>query len=243
MQNIVFLDTETGGVDAGYHSLLSLAAIVTDSNFNEIRRFETLVRHADYRVCGEALRKNKINLAGDDSWPDALAVKKAFVSFLDKPQSILDGVRNEHSRYVIYGKNPNFDVLFLKAFFGEDVYKSLFMYYTRDVAEMFMVLVDEGIYDRPRSLTLQDLCVVLGVEHDPNALHNAMYDTQMTLRCAQRMQEQMRRVSQLVQQARGTRAVVRPAVPVAVPGAVPAARPAARPAAPPTARPSAPPRV
>jgi DNA polymerase III epsilon subunit-like protein len=209
MSNIVFLDTETGGTDPKQHSLLSLAAIITDTSFNEIRRFESFVRQPAYVVSGEAIRKNKIDVSGDESWPDALSVKQAFVEFLGLPVDILNGVKNVDNRWVIHGKNPNFDVLFLKAFFGEHVYNSLFMYYTRDVTETFVVLVDEGIYQRPKHLTLQDLCIVLGVEHDENALHNAMYDTEMTLKCAQKMQVQINQVRQLVQQVRARRAAVR----------------------------------
>jgi len=202
MSNIVFLDTETGGTDPNTDSLLSLAAVIVDTDYNEIRRFETFIRQPGYTVSGEALRKNKIDISGDDTWPEAAAVKQAFVQFLGKPLSVLDGVKDENNRWVIYGKNPEFDVRFLKAFFGDHVYNSLFMYYSRDVSETFMVLVDEGIYQRPKHLTLQDLCVVLGVEHDAQALHNAMYDTQMTLKCAQRMQVQIKNVRNLVQQVR-----------------------------------------
>ena len=193
-KNIVFLDTETGGLIAGRHSLLSIAMVVCDARYCPIRRFETFVQHPEICITPEAMRKNRINLVASSEWPTQQQVLESMLRFLDRPLDILQGRVYETDRWLIHGKNPQFDVQMLKHFMGEHVFNSTFLYYSRDIAETFMVLEDLGLVQLPMKLSLQDICVTLGIPHDPNALHNAMYDTEMTLKCMQVMVGKLRSV-------------------------------------------------
>lgn len=193
-RNIVFLDTETGGLIAGRHSLLSIAMIVCDARYCAARKFETFVQHEEMVVTPQAMAKNRINLAAALEWPTRATVVEGILRFLGRPLDILKGRVDETDRWLIHGKNPQFDVQMLKDFMGEHVFNSTFLYYSRDIAETFMVCEDLGLVQMPRSLHLQDICVALGVAHDPNALHNAMYDTEMTLKCMQIMVAKLRSI-------------------------------------------------
>lgn len=208
MQNIVFLDTETGGFDASQHSLLSIAMVVTDTRYCEIRRFETFIRHPRFVVTPEAMAKNRIDLSQSTAWPTVDEAKRAIVTFLDKPLSVLNGVPDERNLWLIHGKNTGFDVRMLQAFFGEDVFRSLFWYFSRDIAETFLTLAEMGIVQMStRGLSLHDICNALRIEHDPSYLHDALYDTLMTLECMKVMKEKMRRVGLLIDANRRPRPI------------------------------------
>lgn len=189
----LFLDTETGGLDPYDHSLLSVAAIKVDSDFREIARFETYIRSDVFVVTPKAMEINRINLASSCAWPTHQEAKGLFLDFLGVTREVLEKPVKV-DRWRINGKNPAFDMGMLRAFFGFDVFDRVFMYAARDIQETYENLVELGVYRPLGRHKLHDLCTALGIQHDEGALHNAMYDTEMTLRCAQKMHAVKRRL-------------------------------------------------
>ena len=109
-QPLLFLDTETGGLDPRSHSLLSLGLVVGDGP-RLTHSLEILVRHEPYVVSAEGMKVNRIDLVRHSETaldpPVALAVLEVFLEqhFPHRCQPI-----------TLAGHNVGFDQAFLGAF-------------------------------------------------------------------------------------------------------------------------------
>jgi DNA polymerase III epsilon subunit-like protein len=106
---ILFIDTETGGIDPASHSLLSLALVVWKEL--EVRAtIEILVNDGVLNVTEKALEINGINLSEHK--------KKAVspVLALQQLDQFLDIHFSRDEKIILGGHNINFDVNFLNAF-------------------------------------------------------------------------------------------------------------------------------
>jgi len=107
---LLFLDTETGGLDPRTHSLLSLGLVVGDGP-KVANSLEILVRHEPYVVSAEGMKVNRIDLVAHSEAAleplVALAVLEVFLEqhFMHRCQPI-----------VLAGHNVGFDQAFLGAF-------------------------------------------------------------------------------------------------------------------------------
>lgn len=105
--NYLFVDLETGGLNPERHSILQLAAVLTDENLKVRGYFMTYVRpHPSLEVTAEALAINQIKV--EDLWdaPDETQVAQAFSNFAN--------LVNPKPRFA--GFNCKFDLLFLDEF-------------------------------------------------------------------------------------------------------------------------------
>ena len=109
-QSMLFLDTETGGLDPRSHSLLSLGLVVGEGPAVS-HSLEILIRHEPYVVSGGGLKVNRIDLVQHS----ALA--------LDPPvaATVLDVFLDQHFPHrckpiILCGHNVAFDQGFLGAF-------------------------------------------------------------------------------------------------------------------------------
>ncbi len=109
-QPMLFLDTETGGLDPGSHSLLSLGLVVGDGPV-PAHSLEILVRHEPYVVSAGGLKVNRIDLA------------RHHEAALDPPMAlnVLDVFLDQHFPHqckpiILAGHNVAFDQAFLGAF-------------------------------------------------------------------------------------------------------------------------------
>lgn len=110
---ILFIDTETGGIDPASHSLLSLALVVWKEL--EIRAsIEILVNDGVLHVTEKALEINGINLSEHQ--------KKAVtpVIALERFHQFLDTHFPKDEKIILGGHNINFDVNFLNAFLTQN---------------------------------------------------------------------------------------------------------------------------
>lgn len=199
MANNVFIDTETGGLVESQHSLISIAAIITDERYTELDRVEYFIKQPYYVVTPKAMAVNKIDLTTSDTWAEPEAVKADFLDFLKLPANIMKGVSNDRGRWLVHGKNPGFDVRFLKVFLGEEMYRSMFLYYERDITDTYVELSDIGVYPKLAKMSLQDLCVALEVDVGAGAFHGALFDTEMTVKCMQAMDRKKQWVKKLIE--------------------------------------------
>ena len=109
----LFLDTETGGIDPGRHSLLSLGLVVGDEGAMR-HSMEILVKQEPYVVTGGGLKVNRINLVQHDAAAlepvEVLAVLDVFL------QQYFPCVNEP---ITLVGHNVAFDRDFLGVFFAE----------------------------------------------------------------------------------------------------------------------------
>lgn len=177
----LFFDCETGGLTADY-SLLTLAAIVADKDFNPVRggnSVDTLsleIRHPTYVVSPEALTINKIDLVHHSACGLKLEqAREKFASFLEQAKQVCG------DKLIPAGHNLPFDLKFVWAqLMPEDVWRRYCHHHFVDTMVVARFFKAVGIIEGGCSLVdLRDLFHV-----DTGVAHNAMADTKATLAIA-----------------------------------------------------------
>lgn len=113
MDKILFIDTETGGLDPQKHSLLSLGLVVWEKG-ELVDKIEILVNDGKLAATNEALEINKINL--DEHKINSLSpneVINQIIYFIKKNFTL-------NQKITLAGHNINFDVNFLKHFLSQN---------------------------------------------------------------------------------------------------------------------------
>lgn len=177
----LFLDCETGGLTPDY-SLLTLAAIVADKDFNPVRggtSDDTLyleIRHPTYVVSPEALTINKIDLVHHSA--RGLKLEQAQQKFAE---FVLKGKDMCGDKLIPVGHNLAFDLNFVWAqLMPNDVWRRYCHYHTMDTMVAARFFKAAGVIEGGCSLV--DLCELFHV--DAKDAHNAMADTKATMAVA-----------------------------------------------------------
>lgn len=108
---LLFIDTETGGMDPGKHSLLSLAMVVWEG-MEIIDSQEILINDGVLSVTKEALSINKIDMETHKQF--AIPSSQAMDEILQFIGKNFPG----ENKITIAGHNVHFDVNFLRSFFS-----------------------------------------------------------------------------------------------------------------------------
>lgn len=178
----LFLDTETGGLDPQY-SLLTLAAVIADKDFNPVRggnKEDTLylqIRHPEYLVTPDAMTINKIDLVYHSA--RGLKIEEARTAFEEfiKKGTALTGVR----KLMPVGHNLAFDLRFIWAqLMPREVWQRYCGYHFLDTMIVARFFNAVGLLNHGCSLT--DLRELFQIE--TGEAHNALADTQATLAVA-----------------------------------------------------------
>jgi DNA polymerase III alpha subunit (gram-positive type) len=188
----LFLDTETGGLTPRY-SLLTLAAIVADKDFNPIRGGtdkDTLyleIRHPTYIVSPEALTINKIDLTHHSARGVKLEeAKQKFEDFLQTARVVAG------DKLIPIGHNLSFDLKFVWAqLMSEDVWRRYCQHQALDTMIAARFFKAAGVIDCNCNLTA--LCELFHV--DTADAHNALGDTRSTMAVARALMEIARNVT------------------------------------------------
>lgn len=109
---ILFIDTETGGLIPGVHSLLSIGLVVWCEN-EILDTLELNINDGALNVTEQALKINKINI--EEHRRNSITPNIAFQKIIDFIQIHFDVTTS--SSITLGGHNINFDVNFLKHFF------------------------------------------------------------------------------------------------------------------------------
>ena len=107
---LLFLDTETGGVDCNKHSLLSIGLAVWESNGKIVDSTEIIIEHASYVVTSTAQSINKFDQ--EIHKKSAVSPSKAISVLLNFCELYFD----DGLLIPLAGHNTQFDVGFLKVF-------------------------------------------------------------------------------------------------------------------------------
>jgi DNA polymerase III subunit epsilon len=108
---LLFIDTETGGLDPGKHSLLSLAMVIWE-DMEIVDSQEILINDGILSVTEEALSINKIDL--EKHKQSAVSSSQA----LDKILLFICKHFPRQRKITLAGHNVHFDAAFLRSFFS-----------------------------------------------------------------------------------------------------------------------------
>lgn len=173
----LILDCETGGVDNSY-SLLTAYFHLTNDKFEKIDDLSLFLKPDDkiYRICGQALNVNKINLVEHDKI--AITYKEGgtlLYNFLNTYSK--DGA----DKLTIVGHNVGYDrECVIRNLINRGTWDKFCSYRLRDTQTIACFLIDCGIIE-DISGSLESLIKYFDIPCDENQLHNAKIDTLMTM--------------------------------------------------------------
>lgn len=135
---LLFIDTETGGLDPQKHSLLSIGVVVWDASEGELFSDEYYIRSEKYSVTKTAARLNHFNeyiqreLALD---PDCV---------VEKLIAIKEQYFREYPSIPLAGHNVSFDIQFIKMMFSScgRSFEKLFSHRSVDTYSIIKYLSD-----------------------------------------------------------------------------------------------------
>lgn len=135
---LLFIDTETGGLDPQKHTLLTIGVVVWDEKLGEIHSDEFAVYSDTYTITKSALRINHFN--EEQHREKAISPKEIVRKF----HEIKSNYFQEHNVIPLAGHNTFFDVQFLKQLFiscGRS-FEKLFSHRVVDTYSMIKYLSD-----------------------------------------------------------------------------------------------------
>ena len=174
MKRLVVVDTETGGLDANEHSILSLGAVIwTDGVLSE--PFHMYIREEDMKTTPEALKVNGIT--ADDL---SHAMSPSFVVSLFEQWLHDNGV---YSKATLGGHNiAGFDMGFIKRLYRLAGKRMPFDYHVQDTMSLALGLRFADRLNVP-SVKLDALCAHFGItirEGGVTGAHNSAEDAVAT---------------------------------------------------------------
>ena len=186
-QSMLFLDTETGGLDPLSHSLLSLGLVVGDGP-RVANSLEILIRHEPYVVTGGGMKVNRIDLVQHSA------------GALDPPiaLSVLDVFLDQHFPHmckpiILAGHNVGFDQAFLGAFLeglGHHL-EPRFSHRVVDTHSLAAALRDAGKLPLD-NLSSSALFAHFGIEVPEDQRHTALGDALATFELYWKLVERMK---------------------------------------------------
>lgn len=143
IENYIFIDTETGGIDPNKHSLLSIGLCAWNIKDGIIGEKEIFVKNDNYIVTKHARAMNKFN---EESHSKVALDQKTAIQELIK--FCREYVPEQYAIPII-GHNIQFDVSFLKVLFNQN-HRSFNQYFSHryiDTYSVFKTLVIAGIIE------------------------------------------------------------------------------------------------
>ena len=181
---ILWIDTETTGLDPARHEIIQLAGII---EINKVIKdsFNFRCRPTNPgTVSEEALKVIGHTLDEIRQWPEPRSLFKGFLQtigpYINK--------HNKNDKYIVGGQNVEFDYRFLEATAKLHKFDYLFAYlgyHKIDTIHMAMIAKLLGRLDVP-NLRLQTLAKHLNIPLDDNA-HDAFADITATRQVAQQL--------------------------------------------------------
>lgn len=169
---ILFIDTETGGIDPTNHSLLSMAFVVWEES-KIIDSSEILVNDGELKVTKEALEINGIDL--EEHKTKALTPELA----IQKMDDFFNIHFSPNEKITLAGHNINFDVNFIMFFLKKYNYKhnDRFSYRYVDTATVLMYLYLTGWIEK-KVFSLEEALELFEIK--AGKLHTALGDAYAT---------------------------------------------------------------
>ena len=170
---LLFIDTETGGVNEKENSLLSIALICWNNGVT-VDKLEIYIKEDNYNVTERAMDINGLDLSyvyANGHYPnDAIEIISNFIhrNFNDE-------------KAVLCGHNVGFDIRFLKELYSKSNknYDELISYRSLDTASIFRFLSIAGKFNGVEVNSLDDAIKYFNLSFDNR--HTAMGDIEKTV--------------------------------------------------------------
>ncbi|MBS6174106.1 MAG: 3'-5' exonuclease [Clostridiales bacterium] len=140
MARLLFIDTETGGLDPEKHSLLSVGFVVWDSIVGEYYSAEYYLKNENYYITKTAQKINKLT---DSDFADAIIPKDLIKKF----EEIKEIYFADYVSIPLAGHNTQFDVQFIRKMFKDNrrSFDNIFLHRIVDTYSILKFLQDAGI--------------------------------------------------------------------------------------------------
>ncbi len=179
MARLLFIDTETGGLDPEKHSLLSVGFVVWDSVLGECYSAEYHLKNEKYCITKTAQRINKLT---DSDFDNAISSRDLIKTFVEiKEKYFVD-----YTAIPLAGHNTQFDVQFIKKMFKENhrSFDNIFLHRLVDTYSILKFLQDAGVIENEINSSAQafksfDIVV--------DGRHTALGDAKATMQLYEKM--------------------------------------------------------
>lgn len=140
MNRILFIDTETGGVNPNKHSLLSVGLVVWDASEGIVYSNEMFIKSKEYVVTNTAQRINHFNPKMHD---ENSIEPKEFFALIEK---INKQYFQEFKGIPLGGHNTQFDIGFIRKLYEDNgrSYEKIFSHRVIDTYSILKFLCDSG---------------------------------------------------------------------------------------------------
>ena len=178
---IVFIDTETTGVDSKLHDVFQLSGIITDPDLNVLEKFDFTfqpfsLEHID---AGASEKTGMSREKLENLEMSAAAAYQEFVKILSRHCNKYD--KTDKMQMVAY--NASFDSEFIREFFtknGDNYFGSWFWapaICVMQAAAWFTQRVRGAL----PNFKLETVCKSAGIKFEESKAHNSLYDVEKTL--------------------------------------------------------------
>lgn len=133
MNKIIFIDTETGGVNAEKSALIQLSGII-EVNGTEKEKFNFYIKPFENSEVNEKaleVQGRTLEELGTEKYIDESIIYKKFLEILDKYIDKYD----KNDKFIVAGYNVKFDIDILKALFERNNNKFLFSYFNSSMLD------------------------------------------------------------------------------------------------------------
>jgi len=177
-----YWDVETAGLDFSRHPILQFAAII-EINGREVERLNWLIKPYDWANCDPiALEINNVKNIFDKT-PDIFITQKEFYDLLIKTLGKYINKFDTTDKFYMIGYNSHaFDAQFLRALFIANGNNFFGSYFWNPNVDVMLIAMAACIGQRHLlgNFKLGTVAKSLGVEVDPNRLHDGIYDVEIT---------------------------------------------------------------
>ncbi len=179
MARLLFIDTETGGLDPEKHSLLSIGFVVWDSVLGECYSAEYRLKDGNYRITKTAQRINKLT---DSDFSDAIVAQ----ALIKKFEWIKEMYFAAYAGIPLAGHNTQFDVQFIKKMYKDNrrSFDNIFLHRIVDTYSILKFLQDGGIITDTINSSAQAFKFF---EITVDGRHTALGDAKATMRLYEKM--------------------------------------------------------
>ncbi|MGL6025290.1 MAG: 3'-5' exonuclease [Cetobacterium sp.] len=170
---LLFIDTETGGINEKENSLLSIALICWEDK-KVVDKLEIFIKEESYNVTEKAMEINGLNLEKLKKYG---LEKKVAVEKINS--FILKNFKEEKA--VLCGHNVGYDIRFLKELYNkiEKNYEEFISYRSLDTASIFRFLTIAGKFKEKKINSLDDAIKYFNIPFENR--HTAMGDIEKTV--------------------------------------------------------------
>ena len=185
---MLFLDCEMGGLERDKYSLLTCyfgAALCSAKQIDEELYLRTKPDDGIYKVCGEAMNVNRIDLKIHDT--SAITYKEAGTQLYRWLQNL---TKDGKDKFTVVGHGVYGDVEWITThLMSRGSWEKFTSYRKLDTQAVCQFLRACGMFPDDVSGSLVSIARYFNVPVDENALHSADYDTKLTQQVFVKLQE------------------------------------------------------